>query len=77
VANTGGGGGGAAKSQGSGANGGTGVVIIKQKTTNSQTQTNKIFNVNNTKDDIYIKQIKIGKFIIDPISKNWTFSKIL
>jgi len=77
VANTGGGGGGAAKSQGAGAKGGSGVVIIKQKTTNSQTQTNKIFNVNNTKDDIYIKQIKIGKFIIDPISKNWTFSKIL
>jgi hypothetical protein len=75
--NTGGGGGGAARDQGDGARGGSGIVLVIQKQPSGQVQTTKIFNVNNSKDDIYIKSIKVGRFIIDPITKSWTFFKFI
>jgi hypothetical protein len=76
TANTGGGGGGAAYSQGNGANGGSGVVIVLQKFSAGALQTNKLFDVNQTKDDIYIKSIKIARYKINTL-KRWTFDKFI
>ena len=77
IGGTGGGGGGAAKNQGNGATGGSGLVVVIQKQQTGAVQTTKIFNVNNSKDDIYIKSMKVGRFIIDPITKSWTFFKFV
>jgi hypothetical protein len=71
--NTGGGGGGAARNQGNGANGGSGIVIVVQKTPTDSVQTTRTYNVNQTKEDIYIKKMRIGKYIIDPVTNSWTF----
>lgn len=71
--NTGGGGGGAARDQGNGANGGSGIAIVVQKTVTDNVQTTRTFNVNQTKEDIYIKQMKIAKYFIDPLTNMWTF----
>jgi hypothetical protein len=76
-ANTGGGGGGAARNQGTGARGGSGIVIVIQKQTATLTQTNKVFNVTQRKDDCYIKGIKLAKYKIDPQTKSWTFLNFL
>lgn len=71
--NTGGGGGGASKNQGNGANGGSGIVIVIQKTPTDSVQSTRTYNVNQTKEDIYIKKMRIGKYIIDPLTNSWTF----
>lgn len=75
--NTGGGGGGAARDQGRGANGGSGIVIVVQKTPTDSVQSTRTYNVNQTKEDIYIKKMRIGKYIIDPVTNSWTFSNFV
>lgn len=71
--NTGGGGGGAARDQGVGGTGGSGIVLVIQKQSANLTQTSKIFNVNQRKDDCYIKSIKIGRYKINKLTNEWTF----
>ena len=75
--NTGGGGGGAARNQVTGARGGSGIAIVIQKQPANITQTNKVFNVNQRKDDCYIKSIKMAKYKIDSQTKSWTFLKFI
>lgn len=70
--NTGGGGGGAARDQGSGASGGSGIVIVVRKSSGNSVQTTKTFDVNNTKKDVHVTQIKIAKFKISN-TNTWNF----